>query len=115
MLPPAPETPLQLIKCGCSKSVCETSRCKYKVNHLYCTDLCCCGAEEDSCKILPVINMLMTFEQLFSCGFRYFLSRINKKALLSDLTFEDNSTYKHAKYKSDCNSFLLPVLSKYNG
>ena len=23
---------------------------KYKVNHLYCTDLCCCGAEEDSCK-----------------------------------------------------------------
>ena len=25
-LHPAPETPLQLIKCGCSKSVCETSR-----------------------------------------------------------------------------------------
>ena len=65
MLPPAPETPLQLIKCGCSMSVCETSRCKYKANHLYYTDLCCCGAEEDSCKILPVINMLMTFEQLF--------------------------------------------------
>ena len=61
MLPPAPETPLQLIECGCSKSVCETSRCKYKANHLYCTDLCCCGAEEDSCKLLPVINMLMTF------------------------------------------------------
>ena len=87
MLPPAPETPetpLQLIKCGCSMSVCETSRCKYKANHLYCTDLCCCGAEEDSCKLLPVINMLMTFEQLFSCGFRYFFSRINKNALLSD-------------------------------
>ena len=31
------------------------------------------------------------------------------------LTFEDNSTYKHVKDKSDCNSFLLPVLSKYNG
>ena len=31
------------------------------------------------------------------------------------LTFEDDSTYKHAKEKSDCNSFLLPVLSKYNG
>ena len=61
MLPPAPETSLQLIKCGCSMYVCETSRCKYKVNHLYCTDLCCCGAEEDPCKILPVINMLMTF------------------------------------------------------
>ena len=49
-----------------------------------CTDLCCRGAEEDSCKILPVVNMPMTFEQLFSCGFRYFFSRINKNALLSD-------------------------------
>ena len=83
MLPPAPETPLQLKKCGCSISVCETSGCKYKVNHLYCIDLCCCGAEKDSFKILPVINMLMTFEQLFSCGFRFFC-RINKNVLLSD-------------------------------
>ena len=41
-LPPDPEAPLQLIKCGCSKSVCETSRCKCKGNHLhvYGTDLC---------------------------------------------------------------------------
>ena len=31
------------------------------------------------------------------------------------LTFEDDSTYKYAKDKSDCNSFLLAVLSKYNG
>ena len=31
------------------------------------------------------------------------------------LTFEDDSTYKHAKDKSDCNSFQLVVLSKYNG
>ena len=93
MLPPAPETPLQLIKCGCSMSVCDTSRCKYKANHLYCSDLCCCGAEEDSCKLLPVINMIMTFEQLFSCGFRYLFSRINKNALLSPiLTFGDDST-----------------------
>ena len=79
MLPPAPETPLQLIKCGCSMSVCETSRCKYKL-----ADLCCRGAEEDSCKILPMVNILMTFEQLFSCGLRYFFSYINKNALLSD-------------------------------
>ena len=58
-------------------------------------------------KLLPVINLLMTFEQLFSCGFKYFFSRINKNALLSDfislavstrmpycpiLTFEDDST-----------------------
>ena len=84
MLPPAPETPLQLRKCSCSMSVCETSRYKYKVNHLYCTDLYCRGAEEDSYKILPVVNMLMTFEQLFTGGFRYFFSRINKNALLSD-------------------------------
>ena len=28
--------------------------------------------------------MLMTFAQLFSCGFRYFFRRINKHALLSD-------------------------------
>ena len=27
---------------------------------------------------------VMTFEQLFSCGFRYFFSHINKNALLSD-------------------------------
>ena len=84
MLPPALETPLQLMKCGYRMSVCETSRCKYKANQLYCTDLCCCGAEEESCKKLPVINMLMTFEQLFPCEFRYFFSRINKNALLSD-------------------------------
>ena len=117
MLSPAPGTPLQLIKCSCSMSVCETSRSKYKVNHLYCSDLCCRGAaEEDSCKILPVVNMLMTFEQLFSCGFRYFFSRINKNAFCPILTFEDDySTYKDAKDKSDCNSFLLAVLSKYNG
>ena len=31
------------------------------------------------------------------------------------LTFEDDSSYKHAKDKSDCNSFLLAALSKYNG
>ena len=31
------------------------------------------------------------------------------------LTFEDDSTYKNAKDKSDFNSFLLAVLSKYNG
>ena len=49
-LPPAPETPLQLIQCSCSKSACETSWCKCKSNHLFGTDLCNCGAEKDSCK-----------------------------------------------------------------
>ena len=46
--------------------------------------LICVAVEQKRNKILPVVNMLMTFEQLFSCGFRYFFSRINKNALLSD-------------------------------
>ena len=54
-------------------SIPEVAACLYakhlgvsaNANHLYCTGLCCCGAEEYSCKILPVINMLMTVEQLF--------------------------------------------------
>lgn len=49
-LPPAPDTLLQLVKCGCSKTACETSRCKCKANNLFCTDLCVCGAEDDMCK-----------------------------------------------------------------
>ena len=39
-LPPDREAPLQLIKCGCSKSICEKYWCKCKANHLYGTDLC---------------------------------------------------------------------------
>ena len=106
MLSPVPETPLQLIKCGCSMSVCETSRCKYKANHLYCTDLCCC-AEDDSCKILTVINMLLTFEQLFSCGSLDISFAVSTRMPYCPiLTFEDDSTYKHAKNKSDCDSFF---------
>ena len=67
-LPPSLKAPLQLIKYGCSKSVCEASRCKYKADYLYCTDLCFCGVEDDLCKILTVSNMLKTFERLFSFG-----------------------------------------------
>ena len=78
ILPLPPETLRQLVKYGCSKSVCETSWCRCKAIRLYCTELCCCGAEEESCKILPVINMLMTFDKLFSFGFRHFFSYINK-------------------------------------
>ena len=79
MLPPASETPLQLIKCSCSMSVCEVQSKPFIF-----IDLCFRGAKEDSCKILPVVNMLMPFEQLFLCGFRYFFSRISKNDLLSD-------------------------------
>ena len=84
-LPPVPEAPPQLILCGYSKSVCKASRCTCKDSHLYSTDLCCCDAEEDPCKIFPASNMLMTFERQFSCGVRHFFKYINRKALQSDL------------------------------
>ena len=92
MLPPAPETPLHLIKCGCSMSVCKTSRCKYKANNLYCTDLCCCGAEEDSCKLLPVINMLMTLNNYFHVDSDISLAVSTRMPYCPILTFEDDST-----------------------
>ena len=68
MLPSAPETPLQLISvvaaCLYAKHLgVSTKQTIYIV-------LICVAVEEDSCKILPVINMLMTFEHLFPCGFR---------------------------------------------
>ena len=59
--------------------------------------------------------MLLTFEQLISCGFRYFLAVSTRMPYCPILTFEDDSTYKHAKDKSDSNSFLLAVLWKNNG
>ena len=65
-----------------------------------------------------MINMIMTFEQLFSSGFRMSLAvsiRIIRTPYCPILTFEDDFTYKYAKDKSDCYNFLLPVLSKYNG
>ena len=96
-------------------SVCETARCKYEANHLYCTDLCCRGAEEDSCKILPVVNMLMPLNNYFHVDSDISSAVSTRMPYCPVLTFEDDSTYKHAKDKSDCNSFLLAVLSKYNG
>ena len=114
MFPPASETPLQLTKCGCSMSVCETSRCKYKVNHLYCTELCCCGAEEDSCKILWSI-CLGLLNNYFHVDSDISLAVSTRMPYCPILTFEDDSTYEHAKDKSDCNSFQLAVLSKCNG
>ena len=53
-LPPAPETILQLVKYGCNKTPCGTGRYKCRSNKLYCTGLCCCGAEDDSCKKIAV-------------------------------------------------------------
>ena len=54
-----PETPLQLIKCGCSMSVCETSRRAKNI-----VLICVAVEQKRTRKLLPVINMLMTFEQL---------------------------------------------------
>ena len=87
MLPPAPETTLQLIKCACSMSVCENLGVSTKQT-IYIILICVVVEQKRTrVKILPVINMLMTFEQLFSCGFKYFFSRINKNVLLSDFDF----------------------------
>ena len=77
--------------------------------------MCCYGAEEVSCKILPVINMLKTFEQLFHVDSDISLAVSTRMPYCPILTFEEDSIYKHAKDKSDCNSFLLTLLLKCNG
>ena len=59
--------------------------------------------------------MLMTFEQLFHVDSDISLAVSTRMPYCPILTFEDGSTYKHAKDKSDCNSFLLALLRKYNG
>ena len=60
--------------------------------------------------------MPMTLEQLFHVDSDISLAVSTRMPLYCPiLTFEDDSTYKHAKDKLDCNSFLLAVLSKYNG
>ena len=83
--PPAPRSPSAADKMWLCLYA-KISRCKCKANHLYCTDMYCCGAEEDPCKKLSVSNMLMTFERLFSCGFRHFFNHINKQVLQFNLT-----------------------------
>ena len=62
--------------------------------------------------------MLMTFEQLLNnqhVDSDISLAVSTRMPYSPILTIEGDSTYKHAKDKSDCNSFLLAVLSKYNG
>ena len=46
---PAPEVILQLVKCGCTYKKCTTLRCKCKSNTMFCTELCTCGTEDESC------------------------------------------------------------------
>lgn len=48
MLPCAPETVLQLIRCSCVKRKCAPP-CKCLSHNLKCTELCVCGGDEDMC------------------------------------------------------------------
>jgi hypothetical protein len=45
-IPIAPESEVELVKCGCGKSKCSR-RCTCRQNNLACTEMCECGADED--------------------------------------------------------------------
>lgn len=47
-LPCAPTSILQLIKCSCTKSRCNTA-CKCRANNLPCTEMCDCSGYEETC------------------------------------------------------------------
>ena len=57
----APDSIFNLIKCGCSKTYCMTSRCKcYKAN-MNCTDLCRCT---DKCEIYDLNSFVADDDEL---------------------------------------------------
>ena len=47
---PAPDTILQLVKCGCKKSSCLSSLFSCVQNNLVLTEMCFCGADDDICQ-----------------------------------------------------------------
>ena len=47
---PAPRAVLQLVKCSCSKTKCDTARCSCRKAALFCTDICSCSDIDDSCE-----------------------------------------------------------------
>lgn len=47
---PAPEAIITLVKCNCKKSKCSSNQCSCRRVDLSCTELCGCGADEDSCE-----------------------------------------------------------------
>ncbi len=58
MLPSAPEAVIELVKCNCKKShYAQSSRCSCRSNNLNCTEMAACGADEDACQNLWIINM----------------------------------------------------------
>lgn len=46
---PAPKSVINLVKCNCSKSRCQTARCTCRFAGLFCTDMCGCSNMEDNC------------------------------------------------------------------
>lgn len=46
---PAPQAILELVKCSCVKTRCQSVRCKCSTNSLPCTEMCSCGGDEDLC------------------------------------------------------------------
>ena len=47
---PAPKAIVELVKCGCKKGRCSNNRCQCRKAGLYCTDLCCCCENDESCE-----------------------------------------------------------------
>ena len=45
----APEAVVELLCCNCGASKCASARCTCRRNHLQCTELCGCEANEECC------------------------------------------------------------------
>jgi len=53
---PAPKAVINLVKCNCSKSRCQTARCTCRKAGLFCTDMCGCSNMEDDCDNLSAVD-----------------------------------------------------------
>ena len=101
MLPPAPETPLQLIKCLYAKQLGVSTK-----STIYIVLICVALEQKRThvkyCQWSICLCLLNNYFHVDS-----HISFANKMTYCPILTFEDDSTYKHAKDKSDCNSFSI--------
>lgn len=50
LIPPAPDSVVELVRCQCSKSKCETTRCTCKQHKLHCTEMCKCQSNDTLCR-----------------------------------------------------------------
>ena len=48
-LNPAPDAVIELVRCGCKKSLCTTNRCSCKKANLMCTEMCSCESADEEC------------------------------------------------------------------